>query len=130
MDNTLLTLMESLTTSDAEDWNILVDGQRVHITAMQEWQGRTQFRHGIVMLQDLKNLVRNLPPHPKLGSIMFILATDAEATGALKTLKFLQRFAKRKNFSLVSLIANAPTKECAERGNNWALYHCTTEGRA
>jgi hypothetical protein len=110
---------EALTSPDKEDWTVIVDGEDVCVTAMQEQtlpngECKVWVTGGMGKVADLKKLVESLPPNSRLGMVSFAFPTDYEETGAMDVFLWLREQARAKDFSLVTLHGSIDTKKAIE----------------
>jgi hypothetical protein len=65
---------ERLTTPDSEDWNVIVDGDRVHLSAFQEERHKdgsvvVHGRYYVMRLVEFKKTVKQLPADHNIGCV-------------------------------------------------------------
>jgi hypothetical protein len=111
----MVAMHESMTTSNSEDWSLLLDRDTVHITALREsteTDGRkiVRMRKGKGALPGFKKLVAELPDGHDLGCVTIIMPSDADQAFG-EFLAFLQRMGRAKKFSLMSIAGPATTAE-------------------
>ena len=111
MTDALKKFYGSLTTSDSEDWVMIVNGEQTYLAEIQEIAGTGHSRIIKVKTSDVETVVRNLPDNHRLGAVNLILPTDADERGAREMRTFLSEFAGKKNFSYVETIGLVSTDE-------------------
>ena len=115
----MVALHESLTSPDAEDWNVILDGKTVHIVAMQK--DRTPLGRAVVSvsqfaipLDEFKKTINAYPDHHKgrrrLGVITIVICSDDFERGVYLA-QWLTNKARTRNFNVVSIIGKATTAE-------------------
>jgi hypothetical protein len=104
-------VVDPLTAPDKEDWTIIPDGDRVHMVAYREHDGTAVMMHGEpVPMCEFRRAVRELPPGHDLGVVMAVICPDQRRRG-IELVAWLNKMARRKGFSLMSVHGSATTEE-------------------
>jgi hypothetical protein len=120
---------ERLTTPDSEDWNVIVDGDRVHLSAFQEERHKdgsvvVHGRYYVMRLVEFKKTVKQLPADHNIGCVTLSMPRDYKKSGAF-LFCFLSKQAKRKDFSLTTMHGPADTAAAVSSMASWYEQHGT-----
>jgi hypothetical protein len=112
----LVAAHEGLTTPDSEDWGVLPLGDSVALTCSRERHdksGRVDvlFKSCVIPVSKVKETIESLPDKNDIGCFTVNIQSDGEEHGAIDLLVWLNRKAKEKHFSLLSIIGPASTAE-------------------
>jgi hypothetical protein len=123
-------VLDPLTTPDSEDWTLICDRGRVHVTAFRQNKAGVWKLSGIVRESDLKCVIRGLRPGHDLGCVTVIIPVDGKERGALDFLVWVTKQARKKQFSVTSLHGSATTDEAITIAQNYEVALADSEGSA
>ena len=108
-------VLERLTTREATDFNVLVDGEDLHLCVlMEDKQGNFQSTYTILptaRFMDGSLETSGILEH--LGCVTVLLPTDAEQRGAMHVLRWIKQVARKEGFNVIAWELQVTTAEVA-----------------